>query len=87
MLLSSKTFLCSDTLVDAVTVCPQGQFLLIGERNGSLHIIFVPLKKTVLTKVITHFMLTPIMAYFAQITKNLVVLVNFYSDPPTTKLF
>ncbi|XP_056602843.1 kinetochore-associated protein 1 [Triplophysa dalaica] len=39
-----------DTLVDAVTVCPQGQFLLIGERNGNLHIIFVPLKKTVLTK-------------------------------------
>ncbi|XP_051529247.1 kinetochore-associated protein 1 [Myxocyprinus asiaticus] len=39
-----------DTLVDAVTVCPQGQFLLVGERNGSLHIIFVPLKKTVLTK-------------------------------------
>ncbi|KAA0716378.1 Kinetochore-associated protein 1 [Triplophysa tibetana] len=39
-----------DTLVDAVTVCPQGQFLLIGERNGSLHIIYVPLKKTVLTK-------------------------------------
>ncbi|XP_073716353.1 kinetochore-associated protein 1 isoform X1 [Misgurnus anguillicaudatus] len=39
-----------DTLVDAVTICPQGQFLLIGERNGSLHIVYVPLKKTVLTK-------------------------------------
>uniref|UniRef100_A0A673J6Y3 RZZ complex subunit KNTC1/ROD C-terminal domain-containing protein n=1 Tax=Sinocyclocheilus rhinocerous TaxID=307959 RepID=A0A673J6Y3_9TELE len=39
-----------DTVVDAVTVCPQAQFLLVGERNGSLHIIYVPLKKTVLTK-------------------------------------
>ncbi|XP_050966456.1 kinetochore-associated protein 1 isoform X1 [Labeo rohita] len=39
-----------DTVVDAVTACPQGQFLLVGERNGSLHIIYVPLKKTVLTK-------------------------------------
>lgn len=39
-----------DTVVDAVTVCPQGQFLLVGERNGSVHIIYVPLKKTVLTK-------------------------------------
>lgn len=41
----------SDSVVDAVTACPQGQFLLVGERNGSLHIIYVPLKKTVLTKV------------------------------------
>ncbi|XP_043096489.1 kinetochore-associated protein 1 isoform X3 [Puntigrus tetrazona] len=39
-----------DTVVDAVTTCPQGQFLLVGERSGSLHIIYVPLKKTVLTK-------------------------------------
>ncbi|XP_073696057.1 kinetochore-associated protein 1 [Garra rufa] len=39
-----------DSVVDAVTACPQGQFLLVGERNGSLHIIYVPLKKTVLTK-------------------------------------
>ncbi|XP_009300259.2 kinetochore-associated protein 1 isoform X2 [Danio rerio] len=39
-----------DSVVDAVTVCPQGQFLLVGERNGSLHIIYIPLKKTVLTK-------------------------------------
>jgi len=41
----------TDSVVDAVTACPQGQFLLVGERNGSLHIIYVPLKKTVLTKV------------------------------------
>ncbi|TRY91813.1 hypothetical protein DNTS_012445, partial [Danionella cerebrum] len=39
-----------DSVVDVVTACPQGQFLLVGERNGSLHIIYIPLKKTVLTK-------------------------------------
>ncbi|KAM9447123.1 kinetochore-associated protein 1-like [Clarias gariepinus] len=39
-----------DTLVDAVSVCPQGQFLFVGERNGKLHIIYVPLKKTILSK-------------------------------------
>uniref|UniRef100_A0A8C1QQ82 Kinetochore associated 1 n=1 Tax=Cyprinus carpio TaxID=7962 RepID=A0A8C1QQ82_CYPCA len=49
--LTRALVLASDTVVDAVTVCPQGQFLLVGERNGSVHIIYVPLKKTVLTKV------------------------------------
>ncbi|XP_066511842.1 kinetochore-associated protein 1-like [Hoplias malabaricus] len=39
-----------DTPVDAVSVCPQGSFLFVGERNGNLHIIYVPLKKTILTK-------------------------------------
>ncbi|XP_062873879.1 kinetochore-associated protein 1 [Trichomycterus rosablanca] len=39
-----------DSVVDAVSVCPRGQFLFVGERNGSLHIIFVPLKKTILSK-------------------------------------
>ncbi|KAG7318542.1 hypothetical protein KOW79_018297 [Hemibagrus wyckioides] len=39
-----------DTLVDAVSVCPQGQFLFVGERNGNLHIISIPLKKTILSK-------------------------------------
>lgn len=43
--------LCTDTLVDAVSVCPQGQFLFVGERNGSLHMIYIPLKKTILSKV------------------------------------
>ncbi|XP_046697965.1 kinetochore-associated protein 1 isoform X3 [Silurus meridionalis] len=41
-----------DTLVDVVSVCPQGQFLFVGERNGNLHIIHVPLKKTILSKVL-----------------------------------
>ncbi|XP_060739087.1 kinetochore-associated protein 1 isoform X1 [Tachysurus vachellii] len=39
-----------DTLVDAVSVCPQGQFLFVGERNGKFHIISIPLKKTILSK-------------------------------------
>ncbi|KAL7836428.1 hypothetical protein AOLI_G00277120 [Acnodon oligacanthus] len=39
-----------DTSVDAVSVCPQGRFLFVAERNGNLHIIYVPLKKTILTK-------------------------------------
>uniref|UniRef100_A0A8B9JJ35 Kinetochore associated 1 n=1 Tax=Astyanax mexicanus TaxID=7994 RepID=A0A8B9JJ35_ASTMX len=40
-----------DTVVDAVSVCPQGRFLFVGERNGNLHVIHVPTKKTILTKV------------------------------------
>ncbi|XP_022522575.2 kinetochore-associated protein 1 [Astyanax mexicanus] len=39
-----------DTVVDAVSVCPQGRFLFVGERNGNLHVIHVPTKKTILTK-------------------------------------
>ncbi|XP_026865073.2 kinetochore-associated protein 1 [Electrophorus electricus] len=39
-----------DTIVDAVSVCPHAQFLFVGERNGNLHIIYVPQKKTILTK-------------------------------------
>uniref|UniRef100_A0A8B9JK31 Kinetochore associated 1 n=1 Tax=Astyanax mexicanus TaxID=7994 RepID=A0A8B9JK31_ASTMX len=30
---------------------PQGRFLFVGERNGNLHVIHVPTKKTILTKV------------------------------------
>uniref|UniRef100_A0A3B3RBR1 Kinetochore associated 1 n=1 Tax=Paramormyrops kingsleyae TaxID=1676925 RepID=A0A3B3RBR1_9TELE len=40
-----------DTNVDAVGVCPAGQFLLVGERSGKLHLIYVPQKRTVFTKV------------------------------------
>ncbi|KAJ8380268.1 hypothetical protein SKAU_G00010460 [Synaphobranchus kaupii] len=40
------------TLVDTVAVCQNGQFLLVGERNGNLHLIYVPQKKTVLTKAV-----------------------------------
>uniref|UniRef100_A0A4W4HM23 RZZ complex subunit KNTC1/ROD C-terminal domain-containing protein n=1 Tax=Electrophorus electricus TaxID=8005 RepID=A0A4W4HM23_ELEEL len=44
------TILHTDTIVDAVSVCPHAQFLFVGERNGNLHIIYVPQKKTILTK-------------------------------------
>ncbi|XP_049618952.1 kinetochore-associated protein 1 isoform X1 [Syngnathus scovelli] len=36
--------------VDAIDVCLEGEFLLVCERNGNLHLIFVPLKKILLTK-------------------------------------
>lgn len=59
-----------DTVVDAVTTCPQGQFLLVGERSGSLHIIYVPLKKTVLTKVSAHLNRIVIIADLTPVTWN-----------------
>uniref|UniRef100_A0A8C9TIM5 Kinetochore associated 1 n=1 Tax=Scleropages formosus TaxID=113540 RepID=A0A8C9TIM5_SCLFO len=37
--------------VDTVAVCHRGQFLLVGERNGNLHLVYVPQKSTVFTKV------------------------------------
>ncbi|XP_061116053.1 kinetochore-associated protein 1 [Conger conger] len=40
------------TLVDTVGVCQNGQFLLVGERNGNLHLIYVPQKKTVFTRAV-----------------------------------
>uniref|UniRef100_A0A8C4TIZ8 Kinetochore associated 1 n=1 Tax=Erpetoichthys calabaricus TaxID=27687 RepID=A0A8C4TIZ8_ERPCA len=40
-----------ETLVDTVDLCYNGLFLVVGERNGNLHLNFVPLKKTVLTTV------------------------------------
>ncbi|XP_061674025.1 kinetochore-associated protein 1 isoform X2 [Syngnathoides biaculeatus] len=36
--------------VDAISVCLEGQFVLVGERNGNLHLIFVPDKRILLTK-------------------------------------
>ncbi|XP_018608327.2 kinetochore-associated protein 1 [Scleropages formosus] len=38
--------------VDTVAVCHRGQFLLVGERNGNLHLVYVPQKSTVFTKAI-----------------------------------
>lgn len=37
-----------DTSVDAV--CLEGSFLLVGERNGNLHLVYVPQQKIVMTK-------------------------------------
>ncbi|XP_077570694.1 kinetochore-associated protein 1 [Stigmatopora nigra] len=36
--------------VCAVDMCLEGQFLLVCERNGNLHLVFVPLKRILLTR-------------------------------------
>uniref|UniRef100_A0A8C9N345 Kinetochore associated 1 n=1 Tax=Serinus canaria TaxID=9135 RepID=A0A8C9N345_SERCA len=40
-----------DTIVDVVGMCQDKQFLVVGERSGSLHLIHIPSKQTLLTKV------------------------------------
>uniref|UniRef100_A0AAY5JYA4 Kinetochore associated 1 n=1 Tax=Esox lucius TaxID=8010 RepID=A0AAY5JYA4_ESOLU len=40
-----------DSNVDAVDVCLDDQFLVVCERNGNLHLIYLPKKKTILTRV------------------------------------
>uniref|UniRef100_U3K386 Kinetochore associated 1 n=1 Tax=Ficedula albicollis TaxID=59894 RepID=U3K386_FICAL len=39
-----------DTNVDVVGMCQDKQFLVVGERSGSLHLIHIPSKQTLLTK-------------------------------------
>uniref|UniRef100_A0A3P9A5V4 Kinetochore associated 1 n=1 Tax=Esox lucius TaxID=8010 RepID=A0A3P9A5V4_ESOLU len=39
-----------DSNVDAVDVCLDDQFLVVCERNGNLHLIYLPKKKTILTR-------------------------------------
>uniref|UniRef100_UPI0037E89FC3 kinetochore-associated protein 1 n=1 Tax=Semicossyphus pulcher TaxID=241346 RepID=UPI0037E89FC3 len=39
-----------ETDVDAIDVCLEGQFLVVCERNGNLHLIYVPHKKILLTR-------------------------------------
>ncbi|NWZ64360.1 KNTC1 protein, partial [Acrocephalus arundinaceus] len=41
-----------DTNVDVVGMCQDKQFLVVGERSGSLHLIHIPSKQTLLTKVL-----------------------------------
>uniref|UniRef100_A0A665X5B7 Kinetochore associated 1 n=1 Tax=Echeneis naucrates TaxID=173247 RepID=A0A665X5B7_ECHNA len=40
-----------ETDVDAIDVCLEGQFLVVCERNGNLHLIYVPHKRILLTRV------------------------------------
>lgn len=40
----------SETKVDIVGLCQEGQFLVAGERSGNLHLIHVSSKQTLLTK-------------------------------------
>ncbi|XP_035999642.1 kinetochore-associated protein 1 [Fundulus heteroclitus] len=39
-----------ETDVDAVDVCLEGQFLVVCERNGNLHLIYVPHKRILFTR-------------------------------------
>ncbi|NWY38086.1 KNTC1 protein, partial [Sylvia atricapilla] len=41
-----------DTNVDVVGMCQDKQFLVVGERSGSLHLIYIPSKQTLLTKIL-----------------------------------
>uniref|UniRef100_A0A8C3EVG8 Kinetochore associated 1 n=1 Tax=Corvus moneduloides TaxID=1196302 RepID=A0A8C3EVG8_CORMO len=45
----SEAFLYTN--VDVVGMCQENQFLVVGERRGSLHLIHIPSKQTLLTKV------------------------------------
>ncbi|XP_062307937.1 kinetochore-associated protein 1 [Osmerus eperlanus] len=44
--------LCFDSNLDAVEVCLNGQFLVVCERNGKLHLIYVPQKRTLFTRTV-----------------------------------
>lgn len=44
-------FISLDTEVDAIDVCLNGHFLVVCEKNGNLHLIYVPQKRTLLTRV------------------------------------
>ncbi|NXM91499.1 KNTC1 protein, partial [Oenanthe oenanthe] len=41
-----------DSNVDVVGMCQDKQFLVVGERSGSLHLIHIPSKQTLLTKIL-----------------------------------
>ncbi|XP_062470113.1 kinetochore-associated protein 1 [Pezoporus occidentalis] len=41
-----------DTNVDVVGMCQEEQFLVVGERSGNFHLIHIPSKQTLLTKIL-----------------------------------
>ncbi|NXP48746.1 KNTC1 protein, partial [Heliornis fulica] len=41
-----------DTNVDVVGICQEKQFLVVGERSGNFHLIHIPSKQTLLTKIL-----------------------------------
>ncbi|XP_061200582.1 kinetochore-associated protein 1 [Neopsephotus bourkii] len=41
-----------DTNVDVVGMCQEEQFLVVGERSGNFHVIHIPSKQTLLTKIL-----------------------------------
>uniref|UniRef100_A0A8C8A3Z4 Kinetochore associated 1 n=1 Tax=Otus sunia TaxID=257818 RepID=A0A8C8A3Z4_9STRI len=66
-----------DTNVDVVGMCQEKQFLVVGERSGNFHVIHIPSKQTLLTKVLNGF--------FCIICLPLVLstdcINNFFSSP------
>uniref|UniRef100_A0A8C3UYM1 Kinetochore associated 1 n=1 Tax=Catharus ustulatus TaxID=91951 RepID=A0A8C3UYM1_CATUS len=54
-----------DTHVDVVGMCQDKQFLVVGERSGSLHLIHIPSKQTLLTKVHPLFHLIAVIVAFS----------------------
>nr|XP_060641999.1 kinetochore-associated protein 1 isoform X2 [Anolis sagrei ordinatus] len=49
---SLRLFLQFETEVDVVGLCQEGQFLVIGERSGKLHLIHISSEQTLLTNVL-----------------------------------
>uniref|UniRef100_A0A3B5BIX8 Kinetochore associated 1 n=1 Tax=Stegastes partitus TaxID=144197 RepID=A0A3B5BIX8_9TELE len=62
-----------ETDVDAIDVCLDGQFLAVCERNGNLHLVYVPHKKILLTRVWVFFIVHCVYVYFTGVKKMVVV--------------
>lgn len=69
----------SDTNVDVVGMCQEKQFLVVGERSGSLHLIHIPSKQTLLTKVQKLFYLNLLRRFCSQ--TSLRFLKSFFQIP------
>ncbi|NXY21125.1 KNTC1 protein, partial [Atrichornis clamosus] len=50
--LSLQMHIQFDTNVDVVGTCQEKQFLVVGERSGNFHLIHIPSKQTLLTKIL-----------------------------------
>ncbi|XP_069475728.1 kinetochore-associated protein 1 [Ambystoma mexicanum] len=79
---SLKLHLQFDTDVDAVGLCCEGQFLMVGERNGNLHLLHVSSKQILLTK-----LLAPPSLKANQKTFNSLVVEKDVSDGGTYHMF
>uniref|UniRef100_A0A3Q3GR72 Kinetochore associated 1 n=1 Tax=Kryptolebias marmoratus TaxID=37003 RepID=A0A3Q3GR72_KRYMA len=71
-----------ETDVDAIDVCLNGQFLVVCERNGNLHLIYVPHKSILLTRVWLFIIIIIIIIkeIFISISFNTIILTSsFYN--------
>uniref|UniRef100_A0A8C3SHX3 Kinetochore associated 1 n=1 Tax=Chelydra serpentina TaxID=8475 RepID=A0A8C3SHX3_CHESE len=82
---SFQMYIQFDTEVDVVGLCQKGQFLVVGERSGNLHLIHVPSKQTLLTNVrnlhFAPFSIACMFFYLCQISKCDCVLSKWEVDP------